>query len=253
MSGEKVKLSAIVLTLNEEKNIQRCLESLIWIDEIILVDSGSSDNTKELALKYTDKIFDLKWEGFGKAKEYAKNKASGEWILSIDADEAVSDNLKNEILNKINFADTDGYFILRKSNFLGKWIKHSGWYPDYVLRLFRKDKASFSSDMVHEKVMVDGKVGYLKNEIEHYTDPNLHHYLVKLNRYTTLSAEQMRQAGKKAGIFDIIFRPIAIFCKMYFFKRGFLDGMEGLLLAYCSAFHVFFKYAKLWHLNKNKS
>jgi len=253
MPDKKTTLSAILLTLNEETNIGRCLENLGWVDEIILVDSGSSDKTKELASRYTVKVFDLRWEGFGKAKEYAMSKASGEWILSVDADEVVSDDLKNEILSKISSSDMDGYFIPRRSNFLGKWIKNGGWYPDYVLRLFRADKAFVSSDVVHEKVIVHGKVEYLKNEIKHYTDPNLHHYLAKLNQYTTLSAEWMQQEGKRTGILEIIFRPAATFCKMYLFKRGFLDGMEGFLLACCSASHVFFKYAKLWHLSNGKS
>ena len=254
MNKEKVILSAMVIVLNEEKNIQRCLESLSWTDQIVLVDTGSSDKTKELASKYTNKIFDLKWEGFGKSKEYAKSKAEGEWVLSMDADEVVPDKLKDEILNRISSSqDMDGYFIPRKSNFLGKWIKHSGWYPDWVLRLFKKDKGYFTPDKVHERVMLNGGVGYLKNEILHYTDPDLGHYLAKLNQYTTLAAEEMHKQGKGSSLFDIIFRPIAIFFKMYLFKAGFLDGMEGLLLAFCSAFHVFFKYAKLWHLNKSKS
>ena len=254
MNKEKPKLSAIILTLDEEENIQRCLESLVWMDEIVVVDTGSSDKTKEIVAKYTNKIFDLKWEGFGKSKEYAKNKATGEWVLSIDADEVVSNELKNEIVSKRNSSEEiDGYFIPRKSNFLGKWIKHSGWYPDYVLRLFRRDRSSFTPEQVHERVVINGRVGYLKNEILHYTDPNLNHYLEKLNRYTTLSAEEMYRQGKASSLFDIVFRPIAIFLKMYLFKLGFLDGITGLILACCSSFHVFFKYAKLWHLNRNKS
>jgi glycosyltransferase involved in cell wall biosynthesis len=253
MSKEKIDLSAIVIALNEEKNIQRCLESLAWADEIVLVDSGSQDRTKELASKYTDKIFDFKWDGFGKSKEYAKNKAKGVWVLSIDCDEVVSDKLRDEISTKMSSPEgPDGYFIPRKSNFLGRWIKHSGWYPDYVLRLFRRGKGSFTLDRVHERVMVNGTVGHLENELLHYTDPNLHHYLIKLNQYTTDAALEMHQQGKEASLSDMIFRPMGIFLKTYLLRVGFLDGMEGLTLAFCSAFHVFFKYAKLWHLNKNK-
>ena len=252
MSKDKMKLSATVIVLNESRNIQMCLESLSWADEIVLVDTGSTDDTKEIASRYTEKIFDLKWEGFGKSKKYAKEKASGKWILSIDADEVITEKLKNEILDVINSPESqDGYFIPRQSNFLGKWIKHSGWYPDYVLRLFKKDKGSFTTDKVHEKVEVDGKTDYLKNELLHYTDPDLNHYLDKLNNYTTFSAEQLYQRNKRANLLDIVFRPIAIFFKMYFFKLGFLDGRVGLVLAGCSAFHVFFKYSKLWHL-KNR-
>jgi glycosyltransferase involved in cell wall biosynthesis len=253
MNKERPTLSAIVIALNEEKNIQRCLESLAWTDEIILVDSGSTDRTKELASKYTNKIFDFEWNGFGRSKEYVKSKASGKWVLSIDCDEVISDKLKDEILTEIDSSEKlDGYFIPRKSNFLGKWIKHSGWHPDYILRLFKKDRGSFTPDKVHEKVIVNGLVGYLKNEILHYTDPDLEHYLAKLNQYTTVSASEMHQQGKRGNVFDITFRPAGTFFKMYFLKAGFLDGVEGFLLAFCSAFHVFFKYAKLWHLNKNK-
>ncbi len=252
MNTEKTKLSAIIIALNEEGSIQKCLESLIWVDEIILVDSGSSDRTKELASKYTHKIFDLEWDGFGRSKEYAKSKATSEWVLSIDADEIVSEGLRDEILVNLNSGQAvDGYFIPRKSSFLGRWILHSGWYPDHILRLFRKDKGRFTSQRVHEKVEVEGRTGYLRNNLLHHTDPNLDHYLRKLNLYTTIAAEQMHGQGKRSNLPSIIFRPLAGFFRIFFLKTGFLDGMEGFVLACCSAFHVFFKYAKLWHLNRN--
>ncbi len=248
------RITAIIITYNEEKNIQRCLEGLRWADEIVVVDSFSQDRTKETASSFTDKIFDLEWRGFGKQKEFARTKATSEWVLSIDTDEVVSERLQGEIKDAINRYDSlDGYYIPRLSNFLGRWMRHSGWYPDYVLRLFKKDKARFDDSLVHEKLILEGKVGFLKNEILHYTDPDISHYLSKMDRYTTLSAQQLLAEGKGATLFDLLFRPVAIFFKMYILKSGFLDRWEGFVLACFSSFHVFVKYAKLWHLRKSIS
>jgi len=248
------RITAIIITYNEEKNIRRCLESLSWADEIVVVDSFSQDRTKEIASSFTDKIFDLEWQGFGKQKEFARTKASYDWVLSVDADEVVPEKLRDEIKNILNENNSlDGYYIPRLSNFLGRWIKHSGWYPDYVLRLFKKDRAKFDESTVHEKLVLDGKAGLLKNEILHYTDPDISHYLLKMNKYTSLSAEMLSTEGKSATLFDLLFRPMAIFFKMYLFKSGFLDGWQGFLLACFSSFHVFVKYAKLWHLRKSLS
>jgi glycosyltransferase involved in cell wall biosynthesis len=245
------KVSAIVIVYNEEKNIRRCLESLSWADEMVVVDSYSQDRTKEVASLFTDKIFDVKWEGFGKKKEFAREKASYDWVLSIDADEVVSDQLKKEIQKIIEKDESfDGYYISRLSNFLGKWIRHGGWYPDYVLRLFRKNKARFDQSLVHERLTLDGKVGYLENPLLHYTDPDIAHYLVKMDKYTTLGAGTLFQEGKSATLFDLTIRPVAVFLKMFILKSGFLDGWHGFLLACFSSFHVFTKYAKLWHLRK---
>lgn len=243
------RISAIIIVYNEEKNIQRCLESLNWADEIVVVDSFSQDRTKEIASSFTTKIFDLEWQGFGKQKEFARTKASYKWVLSIDADEVVSEKLRDEIKNILSKDDaSDGYYIPRLSNFLGRWIRHSGWYPDRVLRLFKKDKARFDESPVHEKLILDGKAGFLKDDILHYTDPDISHYLSKMDRYTTLSAEKLAAEGKSVTLFDLLFRPMAIFVKMYLFKAGFLDGWQGFVLACFSSFHVFTKYAKLWHL-----
>jgi glycosyltransferase involved in cell wall biosynthesis len=243
------KISAVIITRNEEKNIKRCLSSIDWVDEIVVVDSGSTDDTKKIASEFTQRVFDIKWEGFGKAKNFAKDKASYQWILSVDADEIITQDLKEEIQRIAKSEDSfDGYYVPRKSNFLGKWIKHGGWYPDYVLRLFKKDKAKFSQSMVHEKVEVNGGIGYLRNPLWHYTDPNFDHYLEKLNRYTSLAAEELFRKGKRAKLFDVVFRPLAVFFKMYFVKKGFWDGFSGFILAVSSAFHVFSKYVKLWHL-----
>ncbi len=247
------QISCIIITCNESKNIRRCLESVSWADEIIVVDSYSPDDTKRIASEFTDRIFDLNWEGFGPAKEYAKKQASGEWILSLDADEVVSEKLKEEIFKVTRSDDAlNGYFIPRRSYFLGRWMRHGGWYPDLVLRLFRKEKGSFTSRPVHEEVKVIGGTGRLKNDLIHHTDPDFDHYLEKLNRYTSIDALQLFHEERKASLGDLFFRPGATWIKMYFLKLGFLDGLPGLILAVSSAFHVFSKYVKLWHLKIQK-
>jgi len=238
-----------MITLNEEHNLARALDSVKWADEIVIVDAFSQDGTKEIAKKYTNRIYDLKWTGYGPAKQFALEKASNQWVLSLDADEVISEPLQQEIQSVLQTeVQIDGYSVCRMSNFLGKWIKHGGWYPDYVLRLFRKDKAHFTAATVHEELIVTGKSGHLKGLLLHYTDPNLEYYLTKLNRYTTLSAQELLNKGETAKLTDLLFRPSAFFFRMYFFKFGFLDGVQGFLLALYSSFHVLTKYAKLWHL-----
>ena len=247
------KLSCVIITYNESKNVRRCLESVSWADEIVVVDSFSTDDTKKIASEFTDRIFDLVWEGFGPAKEYAQKQASGDWILSVDADEQVSEKLREEIIKIIKSEDArDGYFIPRRSYFLGRWMKHGGWYPDFVLRLFRKDQGDFTSKLVHEEVIVKGRTGRLKNDLFHYTDPDYGHYLEKLNRYTSMDALQQYQKGKAGSSINLLIRPAAAFFKAYVVKRGFLDGLPGLILAVSSAFHVFAKYVKLWHLGRTE-
>lgn len=247
------KVSCVIITYNESRNIRRCLESVSWADEIVVVDSHSTDDTKKIVSEFTDKIYDLRWEGFGPAKEFARSQASGEWILSVDADEVVTENLRDEIKRTIRSEDSkdkDGYLIPRRSNFLGRWVRHGGWYPDLVLRLFRKDKGEFTHQLVHEEVKVGGRRGCLKNDLLHYTDPDFDHYLEKLNRYTSLDALQLHGEGREAKLLHILLRPLLTFFKMFIFKGGFLDGVPGLILSVSSAFHVFSKYVKLWHLNQ---
>jgi glycosyltransferase involved in cell wall biosynthesis len=242
------RISSIIITHNESENIRRCLTSVNWADEIVVVDSESTDDTRGIASEFTDRIYDLRWEGFGPAKEFARSKATGDWILSVDADEVVSDKLREEIQTTIQSENPlDGYYIPRRSNFLGRWISHGGWYPDHVLRLFRRNKGRFTDRLVHEQAQVSGKKGFLRNDLLHHTDPDFDHYLNKLNHYTSLDARQLLREGKKAKPTDILLRPPAAFLKMYFLKKGFLDGKQGFILASSSAFHVFSKYVKLWH------
>ncbi len=250
-----VKISSIIIAKNEERNISRCIESqLECIDEIVLlVDSNTTDRTAEIARRYENVKVEIEtWQGFAKTKEKAVAMASNEWVLWIDADEALSPELCSELKN---FKEQEeilqsAFKIPRKAFFLGRWIKHSGWYPGYVVRLFNKNKAKFSNLAVHEGLLVDGEIGKLKGDILHYTDPNIFHYFEKFNNYTSLAAEQLKEQNKKAGLRDILLRPPFLFLKMFIFKRGFLDGLQGFALAVFSSVYVFTKYLKLWELNK---
>ncbi len=246
-----IRLSVIVIAKNEEKNLRRCLESVRFADEIIVNDSGSTDGTLEIAREFGCKAIATTFAGFGIAKQTALDQASGEWVLSIDADEEADAELREAVLAAIASDGYEGYLINRKSQFLGRWMMHSGWYPDRILRLFKRSSARFTEAKVHEEVIVDGPVGSLGGHMLHYTDPSISHYLLKLDRYTSYSAEMMQSEGKAFHWWYLAAKPAAIWIKMYVLKRGFLDGGQGFVLAALSAFHVFCKYAKLWELRKS--
>ncbi len=241
------KISATLITYNEEDNIGAALESIKWIDEIVVLDAHSKDKTVHIAHQYTDKIFVQTWKGYVKQKNYAFEKASFEWILSLDADERVTDDLREEIetLRKTGFT-CDGYFIPRKTFYLGRWIKHCGWYPNYQLRLFRKSKACWVGGSVHERCKVDGISCYLKNPLQHYTYKNIYDHIERMNLYSSLSAQDRIKKGKKTSLIEIIIAPIAAFIKSYVLKRGFLDGIPGLIVSTVIAHYAFLKRAKVW-------
>lgn len=243
-------LSVILITCNEAHNLRRALESVKFADEIIVNDSGSTDGTLDIAREYRCKIIQSEFSGFGAAKQIALKQATGDWVLSIDADEEIEPSLQKAIRATVGTADFDGYYLNRKSQFLGRWITHSGWYPDPIIRLFRRNKAMFTPDKVHERAQVEGMVGRLEGDILHYTDPNIAHYLDKLNRYTSLSAGILSDSERAFHPLQLVVKPPAAFIKMYILKRGFLDGIPGLLLALLSSFHVLCKYAKLWELKQ---
>ena len=247
-------ISAIVITYNEASNIGECLTSLNWCDEIIVVDSNSTDDTVSIAGEYTQNIIAVDNIPYGEKRNIGIDKATGEWIIWLDADERIPSELKDEISGIINSnSPSEAYKINRKSYFINKFIKHCGWYPDYTLRLFKKSTGiRFNDSLVHEKAVYNGATGRLKNDILHYTDRDFEHYISKLNKYTTLSAEELEAKGRKAGFFDIIFRPAFTFLKMYFLKLGILDGYMGLVLCTLSSIHVMTKYSKLYLINKPK-
>ena len=243
------RLSAVIITRNEEAVLPRCLKSVSWADEIIMIDSHSTDKTREIAAQLGAKVVVSDWRGFGPAKQEGVNMATGEWVLSIDADEEVSPELRAEIQQVLaDGTSMRGFEIPRKTNFLGRWIYHCGWYPDYVLRLFLKTNGRFDEAVVHEKVLVDGPVGKLKSELLHYSFPTLEHYFTKSNRYTTLGAHEALRAGKTSTWFGIIFKPPVSFFSQYILRQGFRDGVEGFLVSALSAVAVMVKYAKLRRL-----
>lgn len=261
MENGKARITACLITRNEEKNVRDCLESLRFVSEIVVIDSFSTDKTPDICREYTDKVFQTDWQGFSATKNLCVDQASNEWVLVIDADERVTPELRAEILDLKE--DADGFSVPRQNYFLGKWIRHCGWYPDYTLRLFRKNLGRFKDRAVHEAVSLEGKALHLKNPLIHYTYVDLAGYVTRLNRYSTLAAEQMRAdipdgapvsfPRRAKLIADIILRAPFSFVKMYLFQLGFLDGAHGFLLAAHHSFYVLAKYAKLWELLKKTS
>jgi len=251
-----IKLSSIIIARDEETNIRRCIESqLNCIDEIVvLVDDRTKDNTFEIANSFHKVKCELiKWMGYSGTKQYAVALTSNEWVFWIDADEVVTQGLSDELNEFKNSAPAyESYSLPRIANFLGRWIRHSGWYPGRITRLFNKSKVKFSDKDVHEGLLTNGSTGQFKNDLQHYTDPNIKHYFEKFNYYTTLAADELYKNGKQFRLTDIILRPLFFFIKMYFIKMGFLDGIQGFILAIFSSAYVFVKYCKLWELKNNK-
>jgi len=245
-------ISVIIITLNEEENIEDCIKSVNWVDEIIVVDSSSVDKTVEIAKSLNAKVYQTEWKGYSAAKNFALNHAKSEWVLSLDADERVTPEMKNEIISILKTGENKyaGYEVSRKTIFLGKWIRHCGWYPGYTLRFFKNKMGKFTDSLVHESIQINGEKGRLKNGLIHYTNKDIFHYFEKYNKYTSLAAQDMLKHNKSFRIIDLIFRPVFTFTKMYFLRNGWMDGIHGLLLSVFSASYVFTKYAKLWELNK---
>ncbi|MBI3599244.1 MAG: glycosyltransferase family 2 protein [Nitrospinae bacterium] len=249
------KLSVTIITYNEEKNIRDCLNSVKWADEIVVVDSFSTDKTVEICREYTDKVYQNKWHGFVEQKNFALSKASHNWILSIDADERISGELGEEV-RRILKDDTayNGYYMPRKAFYVSNWILHCGWYPDYKIRLFRKDKGGWEGaggTPIHESVKVEGRVGYLKGDLLHYSFRDISSHLKTINTYTSISENENFKRGKRGGI-SMLLRPPVNFIKMYIIKGGFLDGLPGFIVSALSSFHVFLKYAKMWEMKKER-
>ncbi|GAB3480783.1 glycosyltransferase family 2 protein [Marinomonas epiphytica] len=244
-------LSAALIVKNEAKNLDACLASLVgWVDDIVLLDSGSTDNTEEIARQYTQSFYHkTDWHGFGRQRQAAQALVKTDYILWVDADEVIGETLKASILAAVqaNKANT-AYSVNRKSWVFGRFIEHSGWYPDRVTRLYKMAQGRYSDDLVHEKVLLDEEVQVLPlaGDMTHYTYDDLHHYLVKSASYAKLSADQKQQRGKTSSLSNACLHAFACFVKMYLLKRGFLDGKQGFLLAALSAHSTFIKYADLW-------
>jgi glycosyltransferase involved in cell wall biosynthesis len=240
-----------VITLNEELNIAAALDSLSWADEIVVVDSESTDSTVEIASRYTNRIFIRSWPGYAAQKTFATEQASNDWIFNLDADERVSPELAAEIqhLKQADEPGAAGFEMPRKTFYLGRWIRHAGWYPDYKLRLYDRRKGGWRGDFVHESVAVEGLVQRLAGELLHYTVRNSSEHHLRLDRYTTLAAREMRSKGKTASLWSLVGAPAAAFIKSYFLKLGCLDGIPGLAIARFAAQYVFIRNLKLWEMN----
>jgi glycosyltransferase involved in cell wall biosynthesis len=243
-----IKLSVIVITKNEAVNIAKCLASVSWADEIIVLDSGSTDETVAICKTFTPHVFETDWQGFGIQKQRALEKATGDWVLSIDADEVITSELRAEIENSISQNQFDAFLLPRLSSYCGKFIKHGGWYPDYILRLFRREVGYFTDDVIHERVIVEGKTGKLTAPILHESYKDLSEVLEKVNSYSTLQAQKLAARGAKSSLSKAIFRAWWKFIQTYFVKAAFLDGRHGLMLAISSAESVYYKYLKLLEL-----
>jgi len=243
-------ISAIIITLNESSRIEACLQSLEWVEEIIILDSGSTDNTIEICKRYTPHVYTTNWPGFGKQKNRALHKATCDWVLSIDADEIVPASLHSEIQEAIIKSKIDGFEIPRLSSYCGQIIKHSDWYPDYVLRLIRRGKGKFSDSPVHEKLETTGTVEKLNNHLVHNSFENLEQVLNKVNYYSSISADNLLSKGKKATLYTALLKGLWTFLRTYILKAGFLDGQKGVMLAISNAEGTYYKYLKLALLNE---
>ncbi|WP_294661607.1 glycosyltransferase family 2 protein [uncultured Fusobacterium sp.] len=250
-----MKLSAAIMTFNEERNLERTLKALADIcDEIVIVDSGSTDGTKVVAEKYGAKFIYQPWLGYGKQRNTAIESCNGKWILAVDADEELSPELKQKIIEIINGTeDKKVYEINRLSVCFGKQIKHGGWGTSYAVRLFLKTAGRFNDNTVHESFVTQEEVYKIKEDIYHHSYLTLEDYFSKFNRYTTEGALEYYKKGKKASIGQIIFNPIYKFIRMYIIRLGFLDGVEGFLLASTSSMYSMVKYFKLREIYKNGS
>jgi glycosyltransferase involved in cell wall biosynthesis len=240
-----MKISATIITCNEERNLPRAIESLRCCDEILIIDSGSTDRTVEIAGKFGARVLEANWRGYAGQKNYAADQAAFDWVLSIDADEALSEDLEGEIWNlKKNGPDHDAYTVPRLAQYLGRWILYSGWYPDRKIRLFDRRKARWVGDYVHESVVSEGQVGELAGNLLHYTCGSLSEHIKTMDRYTTLAAEELVARKEPVGYRHLLLDPGWTFFKTYFLQRGFLDGTEGLAIAYMASLYTFLKYAK---------
>jgi glycosyltransferase involved in cell wall biosynthesis len=245
------KISVVVRTYNEELNLADCLESVSWADEIIVVDSQSSDNTAAIARRFTDHVIIRPWAGHIATSQFATDQARNQWVFHIDADERVTPALKEELLAlDLDATSHDAFDVPRYHWFMRRWINHSGWYPDRNIRLFRKDHCYWGGYAPHDKIQVPGSLGRLQEDLSHYIYRDIAHFAATKNSYSTLTAEDHFRNGRRAGLFDITIRPFGNFFHRYLFRLGFLDGLAGYVICMMEAHCVFMKYLKLYELQK---
>lgn len=248
-----MRLSVCIITKNEEHSIGACLESIAWADEIVIVDSGSTDGTEEICRRFTDRFFLSDWSGFGPQKNKALAMAEGEWVLSIDADERVSAELREEIEKAIaNPRGRAAFRMPRSSSYVGKFMRHSGWRPDHVTRLFGRDRAFFSDDLVHERLIVKGDVGTLSHPLIHESFKTLEEVLEKINNYSSAGARMLFDEGREASLWTALSHGFWSFFSTFFLRAGFLDGREGFMLALSNGEGAYYRYLKLMLLKERR-
>lgn len=246
MLKDRTRLSVIIITKNEAHNIRACLESAAWADEIIVVDAGSTDDTVAFAHEFTPHVYSrLDWPGFGAQKNRALDYASMDWVLSLDADERITPELRSQLVEAMRDAREEGFYLPRLSQFCGQFIKHSGWYPDYVLRLFKRDKGRFSDNLVHESVTLQGRAGKLSSPLLHYSYMDMADVNRKIEQYATAAAKQMLKNGRTATRMDAPLRAGWAFFRTFCLRLGFLDGLAGFNIARMNARTTYLKYKKL--------
>jgi glycosyltransferase involved in cell wall biosynthesis len=239
-------LSVAVVTLNEEERLRACLESVVWADELVVVDAGSSDKTVAIAREFTDRVLFRAWDGYGAQKNFAVGQCRGDWILSLDADERVSDALREAIQTVLGQSGREvGFQLPRRNLFQGRWVRHGGLYPDWQLRLFRRGAGAFVERAVHESVHVDGSTGRLDAPLLHESYRSIGDAVLRLNRYSDLAASELALDGRGGSLVDLLGRPVWRFLSMYVLRAGFLDGWRGLVLAALHAHYVFLRAAKV--------
>jgi glycosyltransferase involved in cell wall biosynthesis len=245
------RISVTIIAWNEEERLRACLESIAWADEIIVVDAESTDKTVQVAREFTDKIWVRPWPGFAAQKNFALEQATGEWVLSLDADERVTPELQERI-RRIARGDgpADGYSLPRRNLFWGAWVRHGGLYPDYQLRLFRRGAGRFVDSAVHESVVIKGRVETVAEPLLHHSYRGLDDFVTRSNRYSTLAAAELLKRGGRAGLADLALRPLGRFVSMYLLRGGFLDGWRGFVLAVLYANYVFLRMAKAWEARR---
>lgn len=247
-------ISAVIITLNEAKNIERCLWSLKNVaDEIVVLDAFSTDKTEEICKAHGVKFIQRKWTNFSDSKNFANQEAQHDWILSLDADEALSEALQKEIIAEKEKLQ-GVYAFNRLTNYCGKWIYHCGWFPDWKVRLFNRKEANWEGEFVHEKLVFKSeiKIKKFKSKLFHYSYYQISEHWQRINRYTDLEAQNLFNRNKKANFFTLVFSPLVKFIKIYFFQKGFLDGYFGLIICVLTAYGRFLRYAKLYQIHQTK-
>jgi len=252
-SRTEPKVSVYMITYNNEETVERALKSVTWANEIVIVDSFSSDRTVEIGRKFTDKLFQRKWPGHRDQYQHAADLTTHEWIMFVDADEEISPELAEEIRQELNgkVEGVDGFFVYRRTFYLGRWIRYGGWYPDGEIRLYRRDKGKWEGGL-HARVVIEGTVKSLKGKYLHYTYRNISDQIQTIDKYSRIAAEDMLQQEETFSLFKLLFHPPFRFIKEYFFKSGFRDGLPGLVIVISTMYYVFIKYAKLWELMRTQ-